>query len=264
MNNKFLLPLLSSVVLIFIISADSFAQNDNNDMQGETTITHKKNVVKINLPALLLKNYSIQYERVLSRKISFALGYRVMPNTSLPLQKSILSLIGDDDSETEKTIRDLRLSNFAITPELRIYLSRKGYGRGFYFAPFYRFASFKTNDLNFFYSTSNNTENNIKLSGKLTSNTGGFLLGVQKFLGKRIILDTWIFGPHYGSGKGELTGITSKPLTPDEQAALRDELESIDIPLTDKTVNVNANGASVKLDGPWAGFRAGLSLGIRF
>ncbi len=41
-------------------------------------------------------------------------------------------------------------------------------------------------------------------------------------------------------------------------------IKDLDIPLTDKTVIVTANGANVKLDGPWGGIRAGLSLGIKF
>jgi len=41
-------------------------------------------------------------------------------------------------------------------------------------------------------------------------------------------------------------------------------LEDIDIPLTNTKVVVTANGASLELDGPWGGIRAGFSLGIRF
>ncbi len=41
-------------------------------------------------------------------------------------------------------------------------------------------------------------------------------------------------------------------------------LENIDIPLTNKTVIVTANNVAMKLDGPWAGLRAGISLGFKF
>jgi hypothetical protein len=53
-------------------------------------------------------------------------------------------------------------------------------------------------------------------------------------------------------------------LSEDEQNSLREELSDLDIPLTKETVSVNANGASLKLDGPWAGVRAGISIGIKF
>jgi hypothetical protein len=102
------------------------------------------------------------------------------------------------------------------------------------------------------------------MSGKLTSNTFGLAIGKQSALGKRFVLDWSMIGPHYGSGKGVFSGTSSQPLTPDEQDDLRDQLEGIDIPLTAKMVDVNANGASLKLDGPWAGLRLTIALGFRF
>jgi hypothetical protein len=154
------------------------------------------------------------------------------------------------------------LSNIAITPEVRFYLG-KGNGRGFYIAPFYRYARYKTNTLPFDYEGAG-TSGTINLSGTLTSNTGGLMFGSQWLIGRRVVLDWWIFGPQYGSGKGYFEGTSSQPLTQQEQDDLRQTLNDIDIPLTDKAVNVTANGASMKLSGPWAGIRSGISLGVRF
>jgi hypothetical protein len=221
------------------------------------------NLVKLNLTALVLKNYSLQYERTLNRKVSVAVAFRTMPSTTLPFKNAIVKQVGDDDPDTKNTIETFELSNFAITPEIRFYLSKKGYGRGFYLAPFYRYASFKTSTLNFDYEGAG-TSGTISLSGKLTANTAGLLLGSQWLLGKRVSLDWWILGPHYGSGTGDFSGKSSRALTSQEQNDLREQLEDIDIPLTDKTVNVNANGASMKLDGPWGGIRSGISLGFKF
>ena len=222
------------------------------------------NLIKLNLTGILLKNYSLQYERVLNKKISVTLQYRLMPETGIPFKNTILKVVDDDDPDTKKIIDDFKMSNFAITPEVRFYLNKKGYGRGFYIAPFYRYASFTSNDFNVFYNDDNNVEQSVKMSGKVTANTGGLLIGFQNSLGKHIVLDLSLFGPHYGSGDGNFEGTTSQPLTPDEQDDLREQLEDINIPLTDKTVNVNANGASLKLDGPWGGYRFAISLGVRF
>lgn len=221
------------------------------------------NIVKLNLTAIALKNYSLQYERTLNRKFSVALGIRTMPSTTLPFKNAIVKEVGDDDPDTKNTIETFELSNFSITPEVRVYLSKKGYGRGFYLAPFYRYASYKTSTLNFDYEGAG-TSGTISLSGKLTANTAGLMLGAQWAIGKRLSLDWWILGPHYGSGTGDFTGTSSRTLTAEEQNDLRDQLNDLDIPLTDKTVSVNANGASLKLDGPWAGIRAGILLGFRF
>jgi hypothetical protein len=225
--------------------------------------SHQLNFVKLNLTALPLKTYSIQYERVLNRKISFAASFRTMPSTTIPFKKQILNIVGDDE-DAKKVIETVRLQNFAITPEFRFYVGKKGYGRGFYIAPFYRYAKYESTQLIFTYENSASIESEIKLSGNLTSNTGGIMFGAQWPLGKRLCIDWWIFGPHYGTGKGDFSGIASKPLTDYEQNDLRMELEELEIPLTEKTVIVSANGASMLLDGPWGGIRAGLSLGFKF
>jgi hypothetical protein len=223
-----------------------------------------RNFIKTNITGILLKNYSLQYERILNRKFSVAVQYRTMPASAIPFHESILDAVGNDDSDTKKIIENFRLSNYAITPEVRFYASRRGYGQGFYIAPFYRYASFTTNDLNVFYTDEHGIESSIKLSGKLNTNTGGILFGVQGFLGRHVVLDMWIFGPHFGSGKGDFVGTSSKSLTQSEQDDLRQRLEDIDIPLTDKTVNVDSNGVTLKLDGPWGGIRGGISLGVKF
>lgn len=275
-------PFYLLTVLLLSISINLNAQTDSNaidsshynprlmensQMASKADKSKKKppsNFIKLNLTGILLKNYSLQYERVLNRKISVALQYRIMPETGIPFKSTILKLVGDEDPDTKKIIEDFKMSNYAITPEVRLYLSRKGFGRGFYIAPFYRYASFTSNDFNVFYTDDNNVEQSIKMSGKLTTNTGGLSMGVQSALGKHVVLDMSFFGPHYGSGKGKFSGTTSATLSPDEQSDLRQQLEDIDIPLTDKTVNVNANGASLQLDGPWGGWRFAISLGVRF
>ncbi len=269
MSKKLNIIFFSIALLMSAISYKSEAQNRNYNLgistegEEEQKIKPSRNIIKINVTAIVLKNFSFQYERILSKTFSIVLGYRVMPVSTLPFQKIILDQVGDGP-ETRKTIENFRLSNTAITPEVRFYVGKKGYGKGFYIAPFYRHAEFKSSELDIFYTTPANVQGSIKLSGKLTSNTGGILLGVQRFIGKNIVLDTWIFGPHYGSGTGDFSGTSSRPLTQDEQNGLRDQLNSIDIPLTDKTVSVNASGASLKLDGPWGGLRSGISLGIKF
>ena len=222
------------------------------------------NFIKVNLTGIPLKNYSVQYERAIKRKLSFAIAYRTMPSTGLPFKTQILDAVGTNDPDTKNTIEQLKLSNFAVTPELRLYLSKKGYGRGFYIAPFYRYASFSTNDLLFTFQNALNISRTMNMSGKLTSNTAGLLLGSQWALGKHLCLDLWILGPHYGSGKGDFNGIAGTPLTIEEQNDLRQQLDNIDIPLTNKTVTVTASGASLQLSGPWAGIRSGISFGIKF
>ena len=134
----------------------------------------------------------------------------------------------------------------------------------FYISFFYRYAKFTTNNLLFEVEDSPGVTRNLDFSGTLTANTGGLLFGVQWPIGKSLCLDLMILGPHFGSGNGLITASTSPPLTANEQNDLRVDLEDLDIPFTKKTVTVNANGGSLKLDGPWGGIRSGLSLGFSF
>ena len=224
-----------------------------------------RNILKVNLTGLFLRNYSAQYERVINHRLSFAVSYRYMPTGPIPFKNAIIKSIDDNDQETIDQINSLKMSNMAITPELRIYLSKKGFGRGFYLAPFYRYAQHDANNVSIEYESSTSATNTFGMSGKLTSNTGGLLIGAQWDLGSNLVLDWWILGPHFGAGKGDLSGAASTPLTESEQADLRNELESINFPFgIESVVNVNANGAQVKMSGPMAGVRAAIQLGVRF
>ena len=243
-----------------LVPASLLAQD--KDIQNAVDHPEKENFLKLNITSLPLKNYQLQYEHVLTRKLSFALGARLMPSTGIPLKSLVLDAVGEDQ-DTREIIEKSRISNVAITPELRIYLG-KGYGKGFYIAPFYRYTNFSTNSITLTYSASNGPERTVSMSGKMTGHTGGIMFGAQWFLGKSISLDWWIVGAHYGTGKGSFTGTPDVPFTPSEQESVRQMLEDIDVPLVDKTVSVSANNVSAKIDGPFGGVRGGILLGFRF
>lgn len=230
---------------------------------GNENTPHQLNFLKTNLTSIPLKNYSLQYERILSKKVSVAVTYRTMPSTFIPFKSLVLDAVGDDQ-DTRDIVEQTKLSNYAITPEMRFYLG-KGYGKGFYVAPYYRYVNFSTNQVPVHYAgTLITTEKTVNLSGNLTANTGGILFGAQWLLGKHLCLDWWIIGAHYGSGNGNFNGTPSSPLSQVEQDEIRQKLEDIDIPMVEKTVTVTANNVSVKMDGPFGGLRGGISFGFRF
>lgn len=222
----------------------------------------KKNILKINITSLPIANYHFQFERVLSKKISFALGYRSMPLGGVPFKDNIVSATGGD-ADMQKTLDQLLISNSAITPELRWYPGKKGYGRGFYIAPFARLGKFHGEGVKIEFSKTGGGTDNISLSGDLSSTTFGLMFGAQWSLGKRLCLDWQIIGPHYGSGSGALKGATSFTLGTLEQNSIRDALSNVNIPLTTATSEVSSNSVKLNLSGPWAGVRAGLSLGFK-
>ena len=243
-----------------LLPAAVWAQD--KDIQNAADHPEKENFLKLNITSLPLKNFHVQYEKVLSRKISVAFGGRFMPTTGIPLKSLVLDAVGEDQ-DTRDIIEKSRIRNIAITPEVRFYLG-KGYGKGFYIAPYYRYTNFSTDNITLTYSATNGPERSVDLSGKLSGHSGGIMFGAQWFLGRNISLDWWIVGAHYGAGNGSFSGTPDVPFTPSEQEEIRSILEDIDVPLVEKTISVNANNVSAKLDGPFGGLRAGILLGIRF
>lgn len=255
--------LISAFFILFTGSGYSQLRPAEEYLRKEE-VAPKMNLLKVNLTALPLNNFSFQYERVFTKRFSAAISYRVMPQGTLPFKEYIKSQIDSDDPDTDRIIDNFTLSNFAVTPEVRFYLGKKGYGRGFYIAPFFRYSGYTGDNLEFMYDDDNNVEQSVSLKGDIKSSTAGIMFGAQWSLGRHLTLDWWILGPHAGFGKGNLTGVSSRTLSVDEQNQLRENLEDFEIPMVNKTVSVNANGAIVDLDGFWGGVRAGISFGIKF
>lgn len=216
-----------------------------------------KNIVKINLIGFSING---QYERLLGKRISISLSYKVLPSGKFLFR----GLIPVADPQARESLNNLVVSNSAITPELRFYVGKKGYGRGFYIAPFFRSANYTGSGIKIDFTLDNGQPSTFNMEGNFKSNTYGLMLGAQWKLGKRIWLDWQILGPHYGRATGNITGMSSASLSATEQTNLANALRDIDIPLTTETVTVKANQATLGLTGPWAGLRTGLSLGIGF
>jgi hypothetical protein len=221
----------------------------------------RKNLVKISLTSLAFRNYQFQYERVLNKTFSLSLSYAMIPNGEVPLKSLAEEYL--DDPQFVNIIASTNMEYTGITPELRIYLG-KGYGKGFYLAPFYRSSKYTFKNLPFDYDIDAGGTRTLNTNGSIKGNSFGLLLGTQFNLGNRIVLDWWILGPHYGSSTGNLEGIASQPLSTTEQSSLSSELIDIDIPLVDIENEVSAQGAKISIDSAWAGIRAGFSLGFRF
>lgn len=257
MKKSILTPLLG-----FFLVFSTLAQTENSEPQP-----YDKNVVKVTLTGIILKNYGIQYERMLSKKTSVALGIRTKPNGSLPLMNFLENQI--DDPETFAELEKIQMSNFALTPEVRFYLGKKPGPRGFYLAPFLRYSKSQISISDFEYTVQVEVNQTFydetryaDLSGDIKGITGGLMFGAQWKLGRSLYLDWWIIGGSYGKSNGTIAAIT--PLTQEEQDGIRTELENLDIPVLDYTVDVNSSGATMKFDGPFASLRGGLSLGIKF
>src|SRR5665647_1333504 len=132
------------LIAIILIAPLLQAQDDSTMNNKMVHQLNYKNLVKLNLFALPLKNITVQYEREISKKTTVGLTLRVMPNTTLPFKSSFHNAI--NDSTTEKQLDNFKTGNFAIMPEIRFYLGHKGAYHGFYIAPFFSYAHY-TGDL---------------------------------------------------------------------------------------------------------------------
>ncbi|MEN6618369.1 MAG: DUF3575 domain-containing protein, partial [Rikenellaceae bacterium] len=210
-------------IITALLACSSMQLNAQTVLVSSASGNVPKNYIKTNLTSIFIKNYSLQYERVLNKTISIAVAYRNMPNTSIPFKDQIIKMVDSDDATTEDAINSLTMSNYAITPEVRFYLGKKGYGRGFYIAPFYRYAKYDVANVVVNLDVTVNEilqQRSIILDGKITANTGGLMFGAQWALSKHICLDWWILGPHFGVSSGDLTGIPDPALTELEQIEL--------------------------------------------
>lgn len=222
----------------------------------------KKNIVKTNLTAYAFRNFNLTYERALKKWFSVNVSYATIPKGKVPFVDTFL---GSDDSDE---FSNVEISSNAFTIETRFYLG-KGYGKGFYLAPYYRNSQINAENFIYNYSYDNGTvsqEIPLNVEGKTTSNSFGLMIGTQFFLNKQgsLVLDLWLIGGHYGTAKGDFTLKSNTVLTPDQQEKLVNDLEDLEIPIIKYEVTPTSNGATVKMDGPWAGLRSGVSLGYRF
>ncbi|HAO04795.1 MAG: DUF3575 domain-containing protein [Chitinophagaceae bacterium] len=233
-----------------LVSTQIFAQEKENKSK------ELNNIVKINLGSIAVKNIALQYERAVGKKISVAMGVRFQPYGTIPFK----SVIEDQVDEPDVKVGDMKLGNIAISPEFRYYFGKKAL-RGFYVAPYVRYANFKTQTpINY---TSGTDTKTAFFKGNISSISGGILFGSQFKLSKNFVLDWWILGGHFGSSNGNLKFTAA--LSPSDQADLKSTLDDLDLPLFKIKYEINDKGGTISSKGAWAGFRGfGLNLGYRF
>lgn len=261
-----------SIVGILLSGPAAFAQQSDSVKAAKTAanVFHfPKNNVKINLSSLALKNYSLYFERSLSRKISFSLGYRTMPSTNLgelSIVKKLNEKINDGD-EILDGINRMQAGGKAYTGEFRFYGGKKSGARGMYLALYGRYATFD-HDYDYRFTTSANNTVAVPIKSHVKGYGAGLMIGKQWLIAKRVNLDVYYLGGHYG----KLTGTSNGPadlssLSGADKQNLKEELDGI-LEVNDRrwiTSTVNDEGVTGKIDGPFVGIRGlGFSLGIAF
>lgn len=214
-----------------------------------------KNTLKGSISSAILDNYHVMFERQIGKKNSLSIGYRYQPKGVIPLKNSIENMIGNPNVN----VGDFKLGNTALTAEWRFYSKNM---RGFYVAPYVRKADFDMS-VPVKFQPSGGAERTAIFDGKISSFSGGLMIGTQFPLAEWLYIDFWIVGLHYGTSDGNLNAQIA--LNSNEQQELKRTLDDVDIPFVKLESTVNANGAVVNSKGPWGGIRGlGINLAIRF
>ncbi len=248
----------------FLILASNQVAAQNAETASEDLIPqiNHKNNLKINLFSLPLSNFSVQYERGLTRKWSVALGLSYQPSIHIPFRKEIRELANLEASNAEAIdfIENAQYSYWAVTPELRFYLGKKPLN-GFYLAPFARYSHYQLK-WDYTYVDDLNASHDIAFTGKANSIKAGLLLGAQWHIGKNFLIDWWMIGPSIGSINIDIDGVADlSMLDANQQTDLANKLSDI---YKNVNVTVNDNGAKVSSTQPFAGVRTGLCIGFTF
>ena len=242
--------------------------------QPKSTIENP-NALKLNVISLATGKVSAEYERFLTNRISAGIAVTLKGKSGIPFKSSVTDLLEDED-QLVSLISGFKSSTTSFTPEVRFYTSGRGVGRGFYVAPYVKYAKFDFTapyqfdvEIDAAGQTVYDRKEEIPLKGDLTSVTAGLSLGVNFKLAKKVYLDWRFFGPGYGTAKGGFAG--QMALNSDEQDGLKEGLSELKTNLEDLPVKikmdytVNGEGADITINkSPWANIRSGLSIAYRF
>lgn len=264
------------VFMMLILAGGLFAQLAQSSAQHEKQLALPKHgalldgktLIKANLLGIPLRNYSFYGERVLTKRMSIVLGYNTMPAGQIPFIESFTD---------EKEIINMHVGSTSFSPEIRFYLGKTGYGKGFYIAPYYRMETFNIDNISVDidydvgdYPGVEPFDDTLHAKGSLNTHSFGLLFGAQWFMGKRknIVLDWTILGAHYGTNKLSAEGHFNKTSTD----LIKDAVSQIEKEIIDEvgdfiTIDrLEAEGKGVFFDAtsPWAMIRMSISIGFRF
>ena len=135
-----------------------------NSQQRETT-QEKKNLIKMNLTSVVFRNYQFAYERLFTKRFSVQVSYGFIPAGQIPFVDEVIK---------DENVENIKLGGNNLTIEPRFYLG-KGYGHGFYIAPYYRYSHFNVDNLTYRYTSEDSAFDGEKIpvscTGKTNSNT---------------------------------------------------------------------------------------------
>ena len=185
------------ILVLALVSVSAYAQDE------------RQKVLKINLSAAAMGAATVQYERVLGKHFSLALGAGYRPKSLFPYAKDLEKYINIADDRIDyisfDNVRkaDSRVGMYHITPEVRFYFGKKSAPIGTYLAVFGKYNDFR-GDVPVFVDTEyRNLPVRLELpvDTEVRTTSIGLMLGRQFRLGKRCTFDWYVVGGHWGKAK---------------------------------------------------------------
>ena len=142
----------------------------------------RRNVIKLNIASLAVAAINFQYERKVDKNTSVALG--ILKRFERPIFNYL-------DRRGESPLRNIELSSFALTPEVKVYFKGEAL-QGLYVGAYLRW---RRDDLRFQYRLDGlvGIDNvNFDLEDRIIH--AGFLLGYQLNLTRDVYVDFWLVG----------------------------------------------------------------------
>lgn len=232
----------------------------------KTFVPVKKNMIKMNVSALVIKTFSVQFERAINPKTTVAANAHFMPYGNLPFKNTVAKAASMD----YVNFNNFKAGNAGLNIELRYYVGSKGAFNGFYIGPYIGYNHYKVSlPINY---TSVLNEGEVSktdvFKGNINTYTWGLQIGSQFKLSKSLYLDWWIAGVSSGKSDGMLTTGRNQSYSKADQASLGNKLNQLksDVPFGSvQAYKVTDNSATVNMNGSWVGVKGfGINLGYRF
>lgn len=227
-------------------------------------MTAKKNVLKLSATNLFFKNFDVQYERILNQKWSLAYAVRFQPLGNFPGQSTLERDVNTGNEVSDFDQEHFRTGSISLTPEVRYYFG-KGFGHGLYLGAFTRYSRFRSDDFTLNFKQASGDILKLPLAGHFDTYSAGLVLGTQFSLSNRLTLDIFL-GGHFGQASGNVD-VSYSTLSTTDQQSLQNILDNIQLKhLSEKAVHatVGPNRTDISINGFWAGYRGGISLGFWF
>ena len=231
-------------------------------LSATAQVADQPNIGKVNILGLGVRTLSVQYERALPGKFSFAGSMNIRPGGPVPMRGLFRGYSGAYDSVYNTVLDNSRLSHFSLTPEVRYYFGKRPMS-GFYTALYGRFAS-STYSASYTH-VKDGKEYPVTASARGTSVGAGLLFGAQFPLSDRVVLDWWIAGASINrtsfvvKGRADLTEVGQE-----DRAAAEEALEDDDVFNGAFDVSIHDNGGIARGALTTPGLRTGLCIGLRF